>query len=248
MRTRTRARGNGQEPLYYYVCRKAHAGEGCDANRNHRAERLESEIVALVDGELLADRETLEHWIDEEMGRELNRRNARDPVLKEAACAKAIEEVASERDRYNRLYARGKLSDEEYDAYTGELEEREAEARAELERAREAAKRTRNLEANRRAILEAYGTGLQLGLMWFPPLLRRQVYLALGLVAWVAPDGPVEIEGSFDADVIRLTREVEEYARSLMEVDERTREAPLDVVERELARVRDAHTAVPGFR
>ncbi len=100
----------------------------------------------------------------------------------------------------------------------------------------------RNLEANRHAILEAYGTGLQLGLYWFPPHLRRQVYLALGLVAWVSPDGVVGIEGSFDADVMRLTREVEEYARALMEVDERTRNASLDAVEQELARVRDAQT------
>ena len=241
---RTRHRGNGQEePLHYHVCRKVHAREGCDAKKHHRAEQLEREIVALVDGELLADRETLERWIDEELGREQSRRAARDPALQQATCAKALEEVAMERDRYNRLYARGKLSDGEYDRYAGELKERETEARAELERARKAAERVRDLEANRRAILGAYGTGLQLGLWWFPPYLRRQVYAALGLVAWVSPDGPVCIEGSFDADVIQLTREVEEYARALMEVDERTRSAPPDVVERELSRVRDAHTA-----
>ena len=180
--------------------------------------------------------------MDEELGREVNMRNARDPDATEAACAKALQEVDKERDQYIRLYARGALSDEEYDLYTGELQEREAEARAQLEGARRAAERAHNLEANRRAILEAYGTGLQLGLHWFPPHLRRQVYLALGLVAWVSPEGLVGIEGSFDADVVRLTREVEEYARALMEADERTRSAPLDAVERELERVRDTQT------
>jgi len=50
------------------------------------------------------------------------------------------------------------------------------------------------------------------------------------------------IEGSFDADVVRLTREVEEYARALTEADEKTRCAPLDEVERELERVRNTQT------
>jgi hypothetical protein len=163
----------------------------------------------------------------------------------QAACAKALQEIAKERDQYIRLYARGGLSDEEYDHYTGELEEREAEARVQLERAQAAAESVHNLEANRRAILEAYGTGLQLGLYWFPPHLRSQVYAALGLVAWVSPEGLVSIEGSFDANVIRLTREVEQYAKALMDVDERVRGAPLEVVERELARARGTQTR-PG--
>ena len=37
MRTRTRARDNGGEPLAYYVCSRAHQGGGCDATRNHAA-------------------------------------------------------------------------------------------------------------------------------------------------------------------------------------------------------------------
>lgn len=243
MRTRARAPdSDGGEPRYYYVCWRAHGGRGCDAKRNHRAERLEREVVGLVDGELLADKETLERWIDEEMERELDTRSIRDPGATEAACAKVIEEVQSERDKLVRLYTTGRLDDAQYDAYADELNQREEAARLELGRAREAEERAHTLEANRRAILEAYGTGLQLGLMWFPPHLRRQVYLALGLVAWVSPDGLVGIEGYFDADVVRLTREVEEYARALMEADERTRSAPPDEVERELERVRDTQT------
>ena len=89
---------------------------------------------------------------------------------------------------------------------------------------------------------------MQLGLYWFPPRLRGQVYATLGLVARVSPEGLVSIEGSFDESAIRLTREVEEYAKALMEVDERVKEASLEVVERELVRVRDAHTAEPGSR
>jgi hypothetical protein len=38
--------------------------------------------------------------------------------------------------------------------------------------------------------------------------------------------------------VVRYTQEVAEYARRLSEVDERTREAPLEMVEEELEKLR----------
>ena len=104
-------------------------------------------------------------------------------------------------------------------------------------------------EDNRRAILEAYGTGLQLGLHYFPPHLRRQVYGALGITAYVSPDGAIEIEGYFDADVIRLTCELEEYALALREAEgringyvARSTEDGWENLERELHRVRDEQT------
>jgi hypothetical protein len=40
--------------------------------------------------------------------------------------------VDAERDRYNRLYARGKLTDDEYDAYTAEVAGRKKAAEDEL--------------------------------------------------------------------------------------------------------------------
>jgi hypothetical protein len=48
-----------------------------------------------------------------------------------------------ERDRYNRLYARGKLSDDEYDVYTAETAERKKTAEEELARLEDA---RRNVE------------------------------------------------------------------------------------------------------
>jgi hypothetical protein len=44
------------------------------------------------------------------------------------------------------------------------------------------------------------------------------------------------IEADLDASVIRYTQEVAEYAERLLGVGERTRDAPLDVVKRELER------------
>lgn len=102
-------------------------------------------------------------------------------------------------------------------------EEREA-VRAELERTREEARHEAARQHNRRAILEAFGTGLQLGVVWFPPELRRQLYDALGLRALVSPDGSVVLEGSFDEATIRLTKEILEYAAALKEAEERLRE------------------------
>jgi hypothetical protein len=51
-------------------------------------------------------------------------------------------------------------------------------------------------EATKRAILEMYGTGLQSGVHWLPPVLRRAVYAALGLRVEVFGDRTVRAEGS----------------------------------------------------
>jgi hypothetical protein len=45
--------------------------------------------------------------------------------------------------------------------------------------------------------------------------------------------------------VVRYTQEVAEYAERLQEVDERTRDAPLDVVEWRLERVRASMDSAP---
>ncbi len=60
----------------------------------------------------------------------------------------------------------------------------------------------------------------------------------MGLRVSMHPGGGFAIEGDLDASVVRYTREVAEYAEGLSEVDERTREATLEVVERELEKLR----------
>jgi hypothetical protein len=107
-------------------------------------------------------------------------RARRGPAEPAPALASAQGEVAAERERLVRLYTTGRLGDAECDAHDAELKDREASTRAELERARGEAARAGALKENRRAVLEAFGAGLQLGLFYFPPVLRRQVYGALG--------------------------------------------------------------------
>ena len=96
--------------------------------------------------------------------------------------------------------------------------------------------------------MRTFGTGLRLGLYWFPPHLRRGVYELMGLKAFLYPDGGCAVEGGLDASVVRYTQEVAEFAERLAEADERTRHAPLDEVERELARVREESTRLRGAR
>lgn len=275
-KTRRRKHDDGSGYYHYYVCRVANSGGGCGHKKNYRAEALERAVVGLVDSELFYDRATLERWIDAAMG---ENRPVRDPGVAERTCAKELAAVAKERDRLVRLYTTGRVGEADYDRLAAELDGREASARAELERARMDAERASASEANRREILEAYGTGLQLGLLWFPPHLRRQVYDALGLAVLVSPGAPepgLEIEGSFSANIIRLTREVAQYAAALKDAEKRLhkeeREAPargyattvlepdgttatvrvppgsqrVERLERKLTRVRDEQTPRPS--
>jgi len=101
-----------------------------------------------------------------------------------------------------------------------------------------ASARVRELEERREVLLRMFGTGLRLGLYWFPPHLRRGVYELMGLRVHKHPGGGFTIEGDLDASVVRYTQEIAEYAEGLREVDERTREAPLEVVEQELEKLR----------
>lgn len=66
-------------------------------------------------------------------------------------------------------------------------------------------------------MLEAYGSGLLLGIDLFPPSMRRVVYEMLILDIIVAP-ASMRVRSMVDTDVIRMTREVEEYATRFLEV------------------------------
>ena len=94
--------------------------------------------------------------------------------------------------------------------------------------------------------MRTFGTGLRLGLYWFPPHLRRGVYELIGLKVFLYPDGGYTVEGGLDASAVRYTQEVAEFAERLAEADECTRRAPLDEVERELERVREESTCPKG--
>lgn len=70
----------------------------------------------------------------------------RDTRKKIANLAQRVYEAYAERDRYNRLYARGKLTDAEYDGYTNELDEKRGAAEEELARLADARRHVEYLE------------------------------------------------------------------------------------------------------
>ena len=70
----------------------------------------------------------------------------RDTRKQIAALAQRVHEADAERDRYNRLYARGKLTDAEYDGYTHELDEKRKATEEELARLADARRHVEYLE------------------------------------------------------------------------------------------------------
>lgn len=97
--------------------------------------------------------------------------------------------------------------------------EQRTAAERDLDELRRGQRKIEELEANKRALLEAYGSGLLLGIDLFPPLMRRVVYEMLGLDIIVAPRS-MRVRTMVDANVVRMTREVEEYARRFLQVQE----------------------------
>jgi hypothetical protein len=93
----------------------------------------------------------------------------------------------------------------------------------------------------------------------FPPRLRRTVYKLLGMRVEVFADRTVRVEGEFDANLMRLTPEVERWVEGLREIDRRledqARENPptdvwegVDRIERELTALRHSFCAEAATR
>jgi site-specific DNA recombinase len=130
--------------IYYYICRAHRRGRApCPYAKYHQAEALEKRVADFALN-LIRDPDTLRAQIEAEADRE--REALRDTRKHLAALARRVSEADAERDRYNRLYAKGKLTDDEYDAYTAEVEVRKAEAEAEGERLKYARRSLEDLE------------------------------------------------------------------------------------------------------
>jgi site-specific DNA recombinase len=134
--------GRGGKRYHYYACSR-YRREGpsaCEHHKNRPAEALEQAARQFV-LELIRDPETLREQVETEVARE--KTALRDTRKQLATLAHRLAEADAERDRYNRLYARSKLTDDEYDAYTAETAERKKTAEEELARLEDA---RRNVE------------------------------------------------------------------------------------------------------
>ena len=103
----------------------------------------------------------------------------------------------------------------------GEKLEQAKEQRAVAEHALAALRRGQHkieeLEANNRALLEAYSSGLLLGIDLFTSPMRRAVHEMLRLDI-IVPLRSTRVRSMVDANVVRMTRKVEEYATRFLEV------------------------------
>ncbi len=236
--------GKAPKTYFYYVCASARKGKGwgCD-NPHHRAEALEEAVVEAVDGELLADPDKLAAHADAAIERE--RAAMRGPADAGKTWAEKIAECDRRRAKNQEMFRADAMSLAELKAANAALDEERRAAEEALRDATQVEERMAEMEEAKRAALEMFGTGLMGGIQWFPPSLRRGVYALLGLKVKVFADRTLTVEGTFDADLMRLTPEVQEYVAALREVEERIGEAPpegtqerIDRIEWELAALR----------
>ena len=151
---------------FYYVCRGHRSGKDpCPHAKYHRAEDLEERVRRFV-VDLIRNPGTLREQVKAKAERQ--KQALRRPEKAIRAWARQAADADAERDRYNRLYARGKLSDDEYDAYTSELDRHKAAAEEELHRFEDA---RRELE-----VLEALPELVKEYLDWLPHHLEMPIY------------------------------------------------------------------------
>jgi hypothetical protein len=96
-------------------------------------------------------------------------------------------------------------------------EDQRATAEHYLAELRRGQNKIKHLEANESTLLEAYGNGLLFGIDLFTPSMRRAIYEMLQLDIVVSSTG-MRVRSVVDANVVRMTREVEDYAARYLEV------------------------------
>ena len=129
---------------FYYVCAAHRAGKApCRHAKYHPAVELEGRVSRFV-LRLIEDPDVLREQVEAQAAREKD--GLRDTKRRIAALAQRLADADAERNRYNRLYARGKLTDAEYDAYTAELDARRNATEEELARLGDARRHVEHLD------------------------------------------------------------------------------------------------------
>jgi len=220
LRMTTHQIGKAPKTYFYYACPTTRKGKGWGcANPRHRAEVLEQAVVEAVDGELLTDPEKLAAHANAAIERE--RATTRGPADAGRTWAVKVAECDRRRAKNQEMFRADAMTLDELKAANAALDEERRAAEEGLRASTRAEERIAEMEEAKRAALEMFGTGLMGGIEWFPPTLRRGVYALLGLRVTVFADRTFRVEGTFDANVMRLTPEVREYAAALREAEER---------------------------
>jgi Recombinase zinc beta ribbon domain len=238
---------------WYYVCagarlRGPRKGEPRCRNRKlHPAVALEEAVVAYVDGELLTDPAELERHMDEAIAAEQQKIVGNTAWIE--SLARKIAECERQRAKNQQMFRADAMTVEELKADNARLDTERRAVEESLAEAQHTEDRVAEMKKAQRAVLELFGSGLMGGVYWFPPRLRRTVYKLLGMRVEVFAERTVRIEGEFDANLMRLTPEIERWVEGLREIDRRLEDQagenpPTDVwegvdrIERELTALR----------
>jgi site-specific DNA recombinase len=182
--------------VFYYRCPRAYGYDGeCSHRKNHRADNLEPAVWKVVSGLLKEPervREGLEQLIEEE------RRGMRgDPAQEQAPWLRKLAEVDQRRASFQDMAAEGLITFDELRTKLAALEETRQLARRELDVLHDQRERLRDLERDKKALLEHYAAMVPEGLDALSPEVRHRVYKMLGLKVAVQPNGVLEVSGTF---------------------------------------------------
>ncbi len=211
-RRMTGAHNNG---YYYYSCvaRRNHGKRACPESKNYRADGKKGaeRIIRLRVESLLQDPERVRANLDAAIERETA--NLTRPHAESATWVKQIQDCDLKRSGYLDLAAEGFMSRDQLKQKLSVVDQNKATAEQHLKDARDGESRIEDLKRTKRTILASYADGILYdGLMHFSPEMRHQIYDALGLRVTVETDGTLTVDYHVDANVLRLTREVEQYA------------------------------------
>ncbi len=197
--------GSKESKRFYYRCpnHATNGSEACPNNKNHRAERLESEVWAKVSS-LLKNPERLRagvarHIEDEQRG---------DPEREMRVWAKRLAEVDAKRSRYQDMAAEGLIDFDELRAKLDALETDRKTATRELDAVRARAERIASLKLATEALIDDYAAKALKGLDLYTPQDRHDAYKALGFKLAANPDGTVELTSGVlrsDLEIRRLS-------------------------------------------
>ena len=161
----------------------------------YRADETERRIWEFVRS-LLTDPGRLRAGFDAMIEQERATRNG-DPNHETNAWLDKLAEVEVERRGYQRLAAKGHMTDEELDEALSELDETRKTAERELEALRGRQERMEQMERDRDILLDEYARMAPEALDALTPEERRQVYGMLRIRAVVRIDGTLEVSGTF---------------------------------------------------
>lgn len=129
-----------QVPLRY----SRDGAAACEHGKNWPAEALEAEVRQFALN-LIRNPEVLRKDIQAEADR--LKETLRQPEREITGWMQQLDQADKERDGYNRLYATGRISEDEYDAYMADVDQRRATAERELGQLRDARRRVEDLDA-----------------------------------------------------------------------------------------------------